>query len=77
MASVMSNWRTARLATRLMLMVSLLAAVSCGDVARTGRSPSFLVIDLLAAASGAKPGEFGNILQSDVETLVTDRKSVV
>lgn len=71
MASVMSNWRTARSTTLLTLMVSLLASVSCGDVARSGRSPAFLVIDLLAAASGAKPGEFGNVLASDVVTLVT------
>lgn len=67
----MSNWRTARGTTLLTLMVGLLASVSCGDVARSGRSPSLLVIDILTASSGAKPGEFGNVLASDVETLVT------
>ena len=44
--------------------------VSCGEVARTGRSPVLLVIDVLEAASGAQPNAFGNVLFSDVETLV-------
>jgi hypothetical protein len=48
----------------------LLGAVSCGKVARTGRSPSFLVIDSLTAASGAKPSAFSGFLNSDVITLV-------
>jgi hypothetical protein len=66
----MSTRRTARLTTLLTLIVSVLASASCGDVARSGKAPAFLVIDLLAAASGARPGEFGNVLLSDVETLV-------
>ena len=45
-------------------------SVSCGDVARTGRSPVMLVIDVLEAASGAQPDAFDNVLFSDVETLV-------
>jgi hypothetical protein len=48
----------------------LLASASCGKVARTGRSPSFLVIDSLVANSGAKPGTFSGFLDSDVVTLV-------
>lgn len=85
MTSGITNWRTARVQRRpnagglapravktlLTVMVGLLASVSCGDVARSGRSPSFLVIDLLTGASGARPGEFGNVLASDVVTLVT------
>jgi len=35
------------------------------------KAPAFLVIDLLTAASGATPGQLGNVLQSDVETIVT------
>ena len=46
------------------------ATVSCGDVARTGRSPAMVVIDALEAASGADPGTFGGFLLSDVQTLV-------
>jgi hypothetical protein len=48
----------------------LVLSVSCGDVARTGRSPVMLVIDVLEAASGAQPDAFHNVLFSDVETLV-------
>jgi hypothetical protein len=51
-------------------LVVLLGSVSCGNVARTGRSPSFLVIDSLVASSGAKTGEFGGFLNSDVVTLI-------
>ena len=62
----------------VMLAVGL-ASASCGDVARTGRSPSMLIVDSLEAASGAAPGTKGVPLLSDVLTLVTrsDRKSVV
>jgi hypothetical protein len=49
----------------------LAGSVSCGNVARTGRSPSFLVIDSMQAASGAVPGTFGGTLASDVETKKT------
>jgi hypothetical protein len=48
----------------------LVGSVSCGNVARTGRSPSFLVIDSMTAASGAIPGTFGAPLHSDVVTFV-------
>lgn len=51
-------------------LVALLGTASCGDVARTGRSPSMLVIDSLVASSGAKSGEFSGFLHSDVVTLV-------
>jgi hypothetical protein len=48
-----------------------LLSVSCAsDLTRTGRSPAFLVIDRLDAASGAKAQEFGAQLNSDVITLV-------
>jgi hypothetical protein len=50
--------------------VVLLGAGSCGDVSRQGKGPSFLVIDTLTGASGAKPGEFGGTLASDVLTMV-------
>jgi hypothetical protein len=56
---------------RAMSVVTLVAlSTSCGEVARTGRSPVLLVIDSLEAASGASPDAFGNVLFSDVETLV-------
>jgi hypothetical protein len=50
----------------------VLSSVSCGDVVRTGKSPMFLVIDLLQAqpGGGANP-RLGNPLQSDVLSFVT------
>ena len=46
--------------------------VSCGDVARSGRAPVFLVIDSLGATSGgATGGTATGFLQSDVQRLVT------
>jgi hypothetical protein len=45
-------------------------SIGCGEVARTGKSPAFLIIDSLQGASGVEPDEFGTVLQSDVETVV-------
>ena len=45
-------------------------AAACGEVARTGRSPAFLVIEALEGASGADPGKFSTVVSSDVVTLV-------
>ncbi len=47
----------------------LLATTSCGNV--QGKAPSFLVIDSLAGASGAVPGQYGGTLQADVVTTVS------
>lgn len=52
------------------IAVAALGAVSCGDVARTGQAPAFLIIESLEAASGADPNTFSGILNSDVETIV-------
>jgi len=52
------------------ILAIVLASVSCGDVVRQGRGPAMLVIDRLQAASGAKAGEFGGFLNSDVQVLV-------
>ncbi len=47
-------------------------AVSCGDVVRDGKSPSFLVIDTLAGQRGGSTGTtFGVPLISDVVTVKT------
>jgi hypothetical protein len=60
--------------TRAGLAVALVAAsaVACGDLQREGRSPSFLIIDVLSGASGATPSTFSNVLASDVLTMVDD-----
>lgn len=53
-----------------MLGVVVLASSSCAsEMSRTGRSPSFLIIDSITAASGAAAGTFGSQLNSDVLTL--------
>ena len=62
-----------RMAASLALGVVALVSTSCGEVARSGRSPVTLVIDALEAASGASPDEFGSVAQSDVQTLVTQQ----
>jgi hypothetical protein len=64
------NGRIRQLIAGVAAPVFLLGSVSCGDVARTGRSPSMLVMDSLAGSSGAKPGTFSAFLNSDVVTLV-------
>jgi len=64
------NARIRRITTAAGLLGALWGSVSCGDVVRQGRSPAYLVIDTMTAASGAKPGEFGTPLLSDVQTLV-------
>lgn len=48
------------------------ASVSCGDVARSGRSPVFLVVDsITATAGGSSSTTPTGFLQSDVLRLVT------
>jgi hypothetical protein len=59
------------------LSVTLLTG--CGEVARSGRSPSQAVITALEGASGAENGELSGTLRSDVITVVdqeTGRTSI-
>ncbi len=60
---------TMKLFTTTAALVAALASASCGR-SDLGRSPSQVVIDTLQGASGAKPGEFGGFVQSDVVTNV-------
>lgn len=48
-------------------------ATSCGEVARTGRSPAFLVIDRLEGARGPGFDNFTTTLTSDVQVLVVQQ----
>jgi hypothetical protein len=43
-------------------------AAGCSDTVRQGRSPAYLILDRIEAASGADPGELSTTLQSDVLT---------
>jgi len=52
------------------LVLALVGAAGCGEQNTNGRSPSYLVLDFLRAASGAKPTEFGGTLDADVVTNV-------
>lgn len=56
-----------RAATMLLLGAVAALSTSCGEVARTGRAPVFLIIDTLEASSGAED-TFSNFLLSDVVT---------
>jgi hypothetical protein len=57
--------------TRLLVSATLAAlSTACSELARSDRSPAFLVIEMLEAASGAEPEQFGNVLNSDVETII-------
>jgi hypothetical protein len=60
--------RVGRLAGTAILV---LASVSCGEMAREGRAPSYLVITSLQGSSGAED-ELGGELRSDVITVVED-----
>ncbi len=60
-----------RYGARFMVALAVLATTSCGsELTRTGRSPAYLIIVSITAASGAQPGTFGTQLNSDVLTLV-------
>jgi len=48
------------------LAVAVISA--CGKMNTTGRSSSYLLIDVLQGASGAKPDTFSTVVQSDVQT---------
>jgi hypothetical protein len=56
--------------TLFVAIVAALTCASCGDTVTEGRSPAYVIIDRLTAASGADPSEFGEVLFSDVQTLV-------
>jgi hypothetical protein len=58
--------------TRLTALAALvLATISCGDVARQGRSPVYLVINTLQGAFGGTPSKLAGNVLSDVITNVT------
>jgi hypothetical protein len=56
--------------TLIVALVATVASASCGEVARTGRSPAFLIVQSVEAANGSDPGSFFSFLLSDVITIV-------
>jgi hypothetical protein len=71
LASSIRRTRAWRRATAAALLMAAAGAAGCGQQNTEGRSPSYLVIESLQAASGAKPTSFSGVLESDVVTLVT------
>lgn len=66
-----SGWDVRRLAVWGLLVLALAGSASCGRINNDmGKAPSYLFIEQLTAASGAKPDIFSNVLQSDVITNV-------
>lgn len=61
---------------RLMLVAAVAVSVSCGDLARSGKSPTYLIMDSLAGASGDEPGTFVSPLLSDVRFATADVTTV-
>ena len=57
-----------RRAALAFVAAAALATAACGDKVLQGKGSSYLVIDQLAAASGAKAETFSTVLQSDVLT---------
>src|SRR5574338_175455 len=57
-------------------LLSAIAFAGCGQT-RQGRGPVVLVLDSLQGASGAKPDTFGNVVSSDVLTMVNSGSTKV
>jgi hypothetical protein len=67
-----------RVAAGLVAAATALAPLTgCTAAQRQGQSSSLLIIDNLQAASGAKSGVFGSVLDSDVVTLVKSGNNLV
>jgi len=61
---------------RAVLAALVVMSASCGELTRQGTGSSYLTVELLEAASGAEPTEFGGDLASDVITIVDDVPTV-
>ena len=59
-----------RVGVGLAALALAVGVAGCGKASRTGRSPVYLVITNLQAASGADPTKSSQVLYSDVLTLV-------
>jgi hypothetical protein len=57
---------------RAVIAACLVLSASCGELTRQGTGSSYLTVEVLEAASGAVPTEFGGDLASDVLTVVDD-----
>ena len=71
LASSIRGTRGWRWTAAAALLTVAAGTAGCGQQNTEGRSPSYLVIESLQAASGAKPTTFSGTLDSDVITLVS------
>ncbi len=67
------NFNASNTAVRALgLMALITLTTGCAANGRTGQASSYLIVDSLTAASGARPSEFGGSLSSDVVTVVNN-----
>lgn len=62
--------------SRAALVAGLLWTASCAATGRPGESSSFLIVDSMQAASGARPTVFAGSLASDVLTTVNGTPTI-
>lgn len=63
--------------SRAALVAVVLSTASCAATGRPGESSSFLIVDSMQAASGARPTVFGGSLASDVLTRVDGTPTIL
>jgi len=63
-------------ATRLVLAAAVTISASCSDLATSGKSPTYLIIERLDAAGGDSPNTFLSPLLSDVLFVTEDVTTV-
>jgi hypothetical protein len=62
--------RAGRAIAAALALGSMVAIAGCGDLARTGNAPVWVIVSRLEGASGANPTTFSGVLYSDVETII-------
>jgi hypothetical protein len=62
--------RRVRAGLCLVVLVGWVSASGCEATGRDGKASSFLMVNSVSAASGARPATFGGSLPSDVQTYV-------
>lgn len=62
---------TRRVWERCRIGAAVMLTAACAATGRPGASGSYLIVESLVAASGARPSAFSGTLGSDVQTMVT------
>ena len=61
---------------KALLLFLVVTPIGCGELTRQGIGSSYLIVEALEGASGARSGEFEGDLESDVVTVVNGRGTV-